>query len=241
MNLRLREQQNRRTDDLFPPIALPAPGADLVPDVLHQERERVLQALGIHFAHDDLSLAELDERMDRAVRARSHGQLEALLEGLPPLARKFDSRSEPTSARMVGVDDVPPRGVVMAMLSGAERKGRWLVPRHMKVWAFMGGVEVDFRQARFAPGVTEIEITAIMGAVEVLVPPDVTVECTGLAFAGGFSATTGDADDFDPSRPILRISGMACMGGVEAKVKEPKAGKLSKFEKRLARIRKGAK
>jgi hypothetical protein len=218
----------------------PAPGAGSVPDLLHQERERVLEALGIHFAHDDLTLSELDARMDQAVRASTHGQLGALLEGLPPLARTADPYSEPTSARMVGVDDVPPRGVVMAIMSGAERKGRWLVPRHLKVWAFMAGVEIDLRQGRFAPGITEIEITAIMGGVEVLVPPDVTVECTGLAFAGGFAATTGDADTLDPSRPVVRISGMACMAGVEAKVKEPSPGKLSKFEKRLAKIRKGA-
>lgn len=207
-------------------------------DEFERARERTLQALGLHFAYNDLSMEDLERRLELAVRATSFGELEALEAHLPPLSEARSAGGDAMQLRVVDDEKVPPRGVLAAFMGGTERKGRWLVPKHLKVWAVMGGVELDLRNARFAPGVTEIEVTAIMGGVSIAVPHDVGVESTGVAFAGGFVTDAGDPDALDEGRPIIRLSGMACMGGVEAAVKRPSTKAIKKFERKLAKIRK---
>lgn len=69
--------------------------------------------------------------------------------------------------------------------------------------AFMGGVELDISKARFSKEEVNINLTAVMGGVEILVPKDVKVHCKGTAILGGlefigkesggvFSNLTGD-------------------------------------------------
>ena len=67
---------------------------------------------------------------------------------------------------------VPERGVGAAIMGGFQRGTGWVLPRHFKVVAVMGGIELDLRNARIAPGVSEIEVFALMGGVEVLVSAD---------------------------------------------------------------------
>lgn len=70
-----------------------------------------------------------------------------------------------------------------------------------------------------------------MGGVEVIVPHGVRVEALGFAFMGGFEATAGDVHP-DPFQPVIRLTGLVGMGGVEARHKKPSMRKLKKFEKR---------
>ena len=69
---------------------------------------------------------------------------------------KLDSGNSPMLAPTAMV---PNRGVVIAFLGGAERKAVGWFLRELKVWAILGGVTIDLRNAKFAPGVTEIDVT----------------------------------------------------------------------------------
>ena len=104
----------------------------------------------------------------------------------------------------------------------------------------MGGAQLDLREARFAPGVTEIEVLAFMGGVEIYVPAGVRVEAVGMAAMGGFDVNVGDVVTLDPDAPVVRISGLAIMGGVDASTRRPTAKALQRFAKALARARKRA-
>ena len=53
---------------------------------LELDRERVIQALCSHYAHDQLSTQELEARFDRAYKAKSTSELQELVAGLPALA-----------------------------------------------------------------------------------------------------------------------------------------------------------
>jgi hypothetical protein len=116
---------------------------------------------------------------------------------------------------------VPAREAVVAIMGASERKGAWVVPREMRVVSVMGGVGLDLREAQFAEGVTEIEVFALMGGVDILVPTGVRVEATGMGILGGFGISGADADP-GPNAPVLRISGVALLGGVDAKLKKLK-------------------
>jgi len=194
----------------------PRPSAQAAPTA--SDRERVVQALSAQFANDRLSMDEFEERLERAYKAVSLAQLSSVLADLPAQAGALSAGATPM---LVPPSDVPPRGVMIAVLGATGRKGSWIVPRHLKVFAFMGGVELDLREARFGPGVTEIDITVVMGGVEIVLPPGVRVESFGAALMGGFEAQAGDATALSPLNPVVRLSGMALMGGVETKTRLP--------------------
>ena len=106
---------------------------------------------------------------------------------------------------------------VVAIMSGAARKGRWEPAAKFRVLAVMGGAELDFRDADMLEGTTEIHILAIMGGCSIIVPPDVAVRANGVGLMGGFSHLRHDPPDDDA--PLIKIKGLAVMGSVEVKVK----------------------
>jgi hypothetical protein len=200
-----------------------------------EEREVVAQELSLHFAADHLTMDELEERLSLVYGAPTSAQLHGLVSDLPALdRRKLDSGNSPLLAPSALV---PNRGVVIAFMGGAERTGSWLVPRELKVWAALGGALIDLRDAKFAPGVTEIDVTAFMGGVEIIVPRGVRVETLGAGVMGGFGASAGDASALDPGQPVLRVTGLAIMGGVEVKVQKPGKRTLKKFEAAMDAVR----
>jgi hypothetical protein len=213
----------------LPPIAYAGQHLEAV-------REDVIQALGVHFANDDINVEELDRRLAAAVKAGSRAELQELVSDLPVLPDYARGITGVMPAQIATSERVPERGFVGALMGGSIRKGSWFVPRHSKVVVVAGGVELDLRNATLGPGVTEIEIFCLMGGVEVIVPHGVRVEALGFAVMGGFEASAGDTRA-DPSQPVIRLSGLAVMGGVEARHKKPSNRALAKFEKRLEQVR----
>ncbi len=106
---------------------------------------------------------------------------------------------------------------LVAVMSGVQRKGAWEPAAELRVFAVMGGAELDFREAVLVEGVTELWIFAFMGGAQVIVPHDIHVETRGIGIMGGFSPLEQRAED--PDAPTLRITGWAVMGGVEVKLK----------------------
>ncbi len=105
---------------------------------------------------------------------------------------------------------------IVAILAGVSRKGSWAPCERLDVFAFLGGVELDFREAELVHDVIEVEVGALLGGVEIKVPPDINVDVKGTAFLGGFEQAETSSD---PDAPLLRITGWAFLGGVEVKVK----------------------
>src|SRR3989337_1259812 len=69
----------------------------------------------------------------------------------------------------------PARGGVVSFLSSNELEGPWELPRHFRALAVFGNVELDLRDAVIGLGVSVIEAVAVMGSIEITVPPDITV------------------------------------------------------------------
>jgi hypothetical protein len=82
---------------------------------------------------------------------------------------------------------------------------------------FMGGGEIDLRDARFSEREVTIHIVAIMGGCEVIVPEDATVYVTGIGILGAFEHT--ESGGGSPDGPVITINGVAFMGGVDVKRK----------------------
>ncbi len=108
-------------------------------------------------------------------------------------------------------------GFVFACMGGSVRKGAWEPPETLYALSLMGGVELDFREAALLEGMTEVAILAVMGGVKIVVPDDVDVEVNGIGIMGGFEHVSHHVPGGD--RPLIRIKGLALMGGVSVKVK----------------------
>jgi hypothetical protein len=215
--------------------------------VVRRARDRAADGLTRLFSEDELTVEELEERLDRCYRARSVDELEGLFADLPAqpdlsaaarhgpeegpegtdggrdAARSPDGRTRERSPARRDVDRKE-RGLALAFWSGIRRAGNWTPPEHMSAVAVMGGAELDFRDARFPPGVTTVTAVALMGGVEIVVPPGVRVESSGIPVMGGFDRLDQDGNPDAFPDAVLRIRGVACMGGVEVKVRPPGSG-----------------
>lgn len=184
-------------------------------------RERVVQDLAEHFAQDRLTLPEYERRVELVYRASSADALRDLTRDLAPMP---PVRVAP-EALANRVDSSPPvtthKRNFFALMSGVIRRGNWLVPARSRAVAFMGGISLDLREATLTAPVTDIYIFAMMGGVEIIVPPDVRLESDGFAIMGGFEDQLKEPASRDPDAPLIRVHGLAIMGGVEARVAAP--------------------
>lgn len=201
-------------------MSQPFPASAPVP--LEQTRQHVIAQLAEHFAADNLSVEALEERLDRAHQAATLDELRALVSDLPVVHPGAPPVTAPrTYVSPATGTHAAERQVIVGIMGGAEKKGVWTPARETFVVALMGGVELDFREARMPPGITELNIFAIMGGAEIVVPPGVHVDLNGLALMGGFGQNGYAPPPTDPNAPVLRIGGFALMGGVDVSIRYP--------------------
>jgi hypothetical protein len=218
---------------------LPAPQKQ----TLKQQREQTIVLLCEHFAQDRLDVEDFEARLDRAHRATTPVELTTLLEDLPAPAEAAPAQTPARDALKRGsqalAEAVQDTRTLLALMGGVERKGRWTPARRNIVVALMGGAGLDFRDVVLPPGRTEVIVVCMMGGVEIIVPPTLAVDASGIAIMGGFEHTATQVPN-DPHVPVLRINGVAIMGGVEIQVRLPgestkEARAREREEKRLQR------
>jgi hypothetical protein len=183
-------------------------------------RERVVQDLAEHFAQDRLTMPEYERRVELAYRADSNDALRDLTRDLAPLVAPV-SHGAVMAAPAGGTVATGPGTRAknfFAFMSGVVRRGKWTVPSRMRAFAWMGGIGLDLREATLTAPVTDIYVFALMGGIEIIVPPNVRLESDGFAIMGGFEDQLKEPASGDPDVPLIRVHGLAIMGGVEARV-----------------------
>jgi len=223
---------------MLPPMAEAGkPGALIA---LRDRREEVIALLTEQFSRDAFDVEELERRLDLAHRASDIVALDALVADLVPAGDGDDAAAAPTTAlatraepSAAELDAWPARRRLFAIFGGFEKKGAWTCPRRLWVVTVCGGATLDFRQADLAPGVSELRITTVMGGVEIIVPPHLAVECDASAILGGFEHIERAPRTPDPGRPVLRITGLAIMGGASIETRLP--GESARDARRRAR------
>lgn len=191
-----------------------------------ETRERVIARLSDHFAHDALDVDEFERRITIAQTADDPVAIEALLADLGDVEGAGAGAPAPSVAVVprVVTDLGPadqPRETLYAIFGGIDRRGTWTVPRRMKIVAMMGGALLDLREARFPAGVIDLEVTAVMGGIQIVVPPGLAVQMHGSAIFGGFQDVNRAPAHPDPEAPLLRVHGLTMMGGVSIEMRLP--------------------
>jgi hypothetical protein len=131
---------------------------------------------------------------------------------------------------------VPDRAGTVVFFGNQTRHGDWLLPRLFRVVSIIGSVRIDLTRARVGPGTSRIEVRAVFGNIEIIVPPELRVECDGTALFGNFELEMKAQPALSPDAPLISIGGTASMANVEVTVVDPNAPGW--FEKLAAKFKK---
>ncbi|KUJ66251.1 hypothetical protein ACZ90_39425 [Streptomyces albus subsp. albus] len=199
------------------------------------ERERVADALRDGVAEGRLTMEEFEERLDAAYRARTHGELEPLVRDLPAPTGAGSGHAVADSGWSSRIGHPATSRTAIAVMGGFQRSGNWSVPRRFTAFTFWGGGQVDLRDARFEDREVVIRCFAVMGGIEVVVPPDAEVYVNGVGVLGGFD--NGGAGEGTPGAPRITVTGLAFWGGVSVERKPYRAELKRQREERRQRRR----
>jgi hypothetical protein len=188
--------------DPHAPIELRASDAD---------RERVADRLREAAVDGRITMAELEQRLETAYTSATYAELRPLTRDL---AVSEAPASAPPARAVAGAAASRWRRSIVVM-SGLDRRGRWVVPAKFSVFAFWGGVTLDLRQAVLSAPETVIRADAVMAGIEIVVPDHVAVHVEGVGFMGAFDETPCSAPP--PGAPVIRITGIAFWAGIAVK------------------------
>jgi DUF1707 SHOCT-like domain/Cell wall-active antibiotics response LiaF, C-terminal len=168
------------------------------------DRELVVRLLTEAAADGRLTLAEHADRSERALSARTLGELTSLTADLTPAS------GQPIK--------LYPRRMVAAAFARERREGRWVVPEALPVTAFFGNVVLDLRDAVFQSQRVTIYATAVAGQIRLIVPPGVVVSMDGRSFLGVRSVRgrAAAAETNGPGPVVLDVRTLTLGGAVKA-------------------------
>jgi hypothetical protein len=177
------------------------------------DRERVAGVLGEALADGRLTADEHSERIDCLYASKTHDELTPLTADLGTGGSGVERRRS-----AVPVERVTPQ---VAILSSSVARPTGHVEGRMVGVGFLGNARIDLTYASLDEDGVEITAQAILGAVDIVVPPDARVTMTGFALLGSLSPTR---EPGPPDGPHVKVSGFALLGSVTIHRAEVKKG-----------------
>jgi hypothetical protein len=200
--------------------------ADAPLSTLSRAREQKISELSQHFANDDLSLDELERRIEQVYKAASVSELDAITSDLR--VSQLPATARPSSAAMSNApvdyetSNLPaPRSRLLAVMSESKRTGRWLVPQRLDVVALMADTKIDLTSAVMPAGGAEFHVRSLWAACKIIVPPEMRVinEMHAIMASVVSKAEEMDAEGAKRHGPTLRLTGTAFMAEVKVVVR----------------------
>ncbi|MEU9415634.1 DUF1707 domain-containing protein [Streptomyces sp. NPDC048272] len=195
-----------------PAASAAAPAAEL--RASDADRDRIAQILADAVAEGRLTAEEHSDRLDTLYAVKTVGELDVLVRDLPAAAG-----STPAGAASVAAPASGPVETVVAVFSSSSRRGRWRPGAHTRAVSVFGDITIDLTEAVFEQQVTEINVTAVLGNVEVLVPENVTLRGYGSGVLGNFEVHGRSRGESDPRAPVVIVRGFALLANIEARPK----------------------
>jgi hypothetical protein len=173
------------------------------PDVRasHADRDRTVEILRDAAGDGQLTTAELDERVEAALTARTRNELAELT---ADLRIEVDRPAK----ELVKIDQ---------RFSEVSRTGHWMIPQRMQIKATAGNVKLDFTEAVITGNTLHLEIDLGIGADLLLITkPGILVETDDLTMRGG-DVKIQDTTDRVRTALTVVISGRVRGGNVVAR------------------------
>jgi hypothetical protein len=174
----------------------------------HEDRDRVVEQLRIAAGDGRLTAEELDERLEKALLARTVSELAALVTDLPV-----------TAARAAAAEPRQPRELarIECGSGSARRDGQWMVPRTMEIRVTSGTVTLDFTSAVISHSTLRIDADVRSGSLRLLTRPGIAVHTDDVAVRSG---STKVVTPWGPDVPVqleVEVSGRIGSGSITAR------------------------
>jgi hypothetical protein len=140
-----------------------------------EDRDRAVEILRVAAGDGRLTAAELDERVEAALTARTSGELTALTADLPAVPRQADS----IAAQAKDIVRLDYQG------GNATRRGQWVVPARLEIRAVGGTVKLDFTNAVITQSTLQIQAYVRGGRLVLVTKPGIEVDADGITVRGG--------------------------------------------------------
>jgi hypothetical protein len=165
-----------------------AGGQDSLPAIVneelrasHADRDQVAELLRVAAGDGRLSAEELDDRLERALTARTYAELAALTADLPaaPGAALVPPGAGTVSATPKDLARIHVRG------SAVRRNGPWVVPKELDVRVRGGSVMLDFTGAVITQPLLRITAEVQGGVLRLITRPGIVVDADDISVHGG--------------------------------------------------------
>jgi hypothetical protein len=175
----------------------------------HEDRDRVVELLRVAAGEGRLTAEELDQRLEKALTARTLDELAALSRDLP-------------AGRGLAADTLAavPKEVVRIDRQGGRtrREGRWLVPQRIEAKVGWGRVTLDFTEAVITQPLLQIDADVRTGALTLLTMPGIDIDADDVVVRS--SGRVKIRPPRGPQAPVIlriKISGTLTTGRITAR------------------------
>ena len=192
----------------------------------HRERDAVAAVLQEAAADGRLSMAELDDRLEVALQAKTYADLDPLVADLSvelPSRMLSSGRAQAQRPPSAGYSREDPLRLDGGM-SSEKRRGVWTVPPFILINQGVGSVKLNCLEATPAAQMIEIEVIGGAGSIVLVLPDGWAVDTDRLSKSWGSKSVKVPRDPA-PGKPLLVIYGSLGLGSF--KVRPP-----SRLEKR---------
>lgn len=198
---------------------------------LSRAREQKISELSTLFANDDLSLDDLERRIERVYKATNVAELDAITADLKSASVPSPPEMPRGSVRALGRRSkvLAPAGEfaesarILSFMSSTRRVGRWEMPRKLAAVAIMSDTKIDLTQATIPSGVVEIDLHVVMASFRLIVPPGMRVISHAHAIMSSIRSRADDAPTTDvpatANAPVIQLTGYALMSDVSIVVR----------------------
>ena len=178
----------------------------------HADRDQVVELLRVAAGDGRLSAEELDDRLERALTARTYAELAALTADLPATP---GSAVVPPGADAVSAT---PRDLIRIHVHGssASRDGRWVVPKELDIKVKGGAVTLDFTEAIITQPLLRITAEVRGGGLALITRPGIVVDAGDMSQYGGGVSLPEPPGPGVPVQLRVEISGSVHGGGITA-------------------------
>lgn len=187
--------------------------------VSHEDRDQVAEVIRIAAGDGRLTADELDERLEKALTARTFDDLAVLVADLPAAGTALAPLPGQVAAVVAaGVPPAPPKELItIHVASGSnQRTGRWVVPARMDLKATSGSIKLDFTEAVISQPALHIDAEVRSGSIRLITKPGIAVDMDDVSVRSGSVKVRAPWEDTAPAVLRITVAGKCGSGAIFA-------------------------
>jgi hypothetical protein len=176
--------------------------------VSHEDRDEVAEALRVAAGDGRLTADELDERLERALTARTYDDLAGLTADLPAAPGAGIAAAAAAPKELIKID----------VSSGhSQRVGKWTVPGRMDLKVSSGHIKVDFTEAVASQPTLHIDAAVRSGHILLVTRPGIAVDLDDVSVRSGHVKVRQPWGDSVPVFLRITVAGTCGSGHILAR------------------------